>query len=84
MLYGTTPIANAIVVATSTAGDVVPTTSSESGRFGLQLDPSKTWSIKVFPVNSPTGLQIADKTISTVTFTGGSANLGNVDMVLKA
>jgi hypothetical protein len=84
LLYGTTPIANAIVVATSTAGDVVPTTSSESGRFGLQLDPSKTWSIKVFPVNSPTGLQIADKTISTVTFTGGSANLGNVDMVLKA
>lgn len=84
LLYGTTPIANAIVVATSTSGDVVPTTSAENGKFGLQLDASKTWSIKIFPVNSPTGLQIADKTISTVTFTAGSANLGNIAMALKA
>jgi hypothetical protein len=79
----TTAVANAVVVATSTVGDVLVTTSAENGKFGLQLDASKSWSLKIFPTNASTGLQFADKTISSVTFSGGSADLGNIAMVLK-
>lgn len=81
---GTTPVVNAIIVATSTSGDVVVTSSGANGKFGLQLDASKTWSIKIFPVNGSTGNQFADKSISTVTFSGGSANLGIIPMVIKS
>ena len=81
---GTTAVANAVVVATSTVGDVLVTTSAENGKFGLQLDASKSWSLKIFPTNASTGLQFADKTISSVTFSGGSANLGDIAMVLKS
>jgi len=31
----------------------VITSTSASGRYGLQLDPAKSWTIKVFPINKP-------------------------------
>jgi hypothetical protein len=64
-------VIGAFVIASSTVGDIVPTTSGENGRFGLQLDPAKTWTIKVVPVSSitlPNGtiVKLASKDITSV------------------
>lgn len=66
--YGTTLVSGAFVIATSTAGDIVPTTSGANGKFGLQLDPAKTWTIKIVPVSLVNGDQLATYSISTVSF----------------
>jgi hypothetical protein len=53
---GTTPLVGAIVYAnTSDAVDettAIITSTGADGRYGLQLDPTKTWNIKVFPTGA--------------------------------
>jgi hypothetical protein len=81
--YGTTLVSGAFVIATSTAGDIVPTTSGENGRFGLQLDPAKTWSIKIVPVSLVSGVQLATYTISTVAVSSSTNDLGDIPLVIQ-
>ncbi len=81
--YGTTLVSGAFVIATSTAGDIVPTTSGENGRFGLQLDPAKTWSIKIVPVSLVSGVQLASYTISTVAVSSNTNDLGDIPLVIQ-
>jgi hypothetical protein len=74
-------VVGAFVVATSTAGDIVPTTSGENGRFGLQLDPAKTWTLKVVPVSLINGtIRLAPKDIS-VSMTPSGADLNDQFLV---
>jgi hypothetical protein len=79
--YGTSLVSGAFVIATSTAGDIVPTTTGENGRFGLQLDPAKTWSIKIVAVAAVSGDSLAAKSISTVTVSSSTNDLLDIIMV---
>ena len=79
--YGTTLVSGAFVIATSTVGDVVPTTTGENGRFGLQLDPTKTWSIKIVAVAAFNGDQLAAKSIPTVVVSSNTNDLNDILMV---
>ena len=81
--YGATLVSGAFVIATSTAGDIVPTTSGENGRFGLQLDPAKTWSIKIVPVSLVSGVQLANYPISTVAVSSSTNDLGDISLVIQ-
>ncbi|CAN2227838.1 hypothetical protein MCERE85_01383 [Candidatus Nanopelagicaceae bacterium] len=84
--YGAILVSGAFVVATSTAGDIVPTTSGENGRFGLQLDPAKTWSIRVVTVTTVNGDSLAAYPISSVTAPSGSTpnDLGDIILVKQS
>lgn len=53
------------------------------GKFGFQVDTTKTWVIKIFPANDPTGTQLANKTVSAITFSGSSKELGDISLVVK-
>jgi hypothetical protein len=86
--YGTTLVSGAFVIATSTAGDIVPTTSGENGRFGLQLDPAKTWSIRIVAVaavkvaiDAVSADLLAAKAIPTVTVSSSTNDLADIIMV---
>jgi hypothetical protein len=79
--YGTTLVSGAFVIATSTAGDIVPTTTGENGRFGLQLDPAKTWSIRIVAVAAVNGDLLAAKSIPTVTVSSSTNDLTDIFMV---
>jgi len=61
---GGTAIAGAIVYAnlSDATGDTtsVITATDANGNYGLQLDNSKTWIIKVFPINAVTDVQYRD------------------------
>ena len=81
--YGATLVSGAFVIATSTVGDIVPTTSGENGRFGLQLDPAKTWSIKIVPVSLVSGVQLANYPISTVAVSSSTNDLGDISLVIQ-
>ena len=81
--YGTTLVSGAFVIATSTAGDIVPTTSGTNGKFGLQLDPTKTWSIKIVPVSLVNGDSLATYSISTVSVSVNTNDLLDIVLVKK-
>jgi hypothetical protein len=63
---GTTPIAGAIVyaniVGATNEDRAVVTCTVSDGTYGFTLDPSYQWNIRVFPANSSTGPQYANKT----------------------
>jgi hypothetical protein len=79
--YGTTLVSGAFVIATSTAGDIVPTTSGANGKFGLQLDPNKTWSIKIVPVSLVNGDQLASLSVTTVPVSNPTNDLLDITLV---
>lgn len=64
-MYGSNPVAGAIVTATDTTNSAnqVTTATDANGDFSLQLDPSKLWNISVTPVNTPSDPVILKPTI---------------------
>jgi len=65
------PLVGAIVYANNPnavdESTAVITSTGADGRYGLQLDPTKTWTIKIFPVASP------GETLGTASQTGVTA-----------
>ena len=53
-------VAGAIVAAIASDLTTLTTTTNENGRFGLDLDPTKTWTITVIP----SGTKLANKTLT--------------------
>ena len=53
-------VAGAIVAAVAADATTLTTTTNENGRFGLDLDPAKTWTITIIP----SGTRLANKTLT--------------------
>jgi hypothetical protein len=66
---GGTAIAGAIVYAnwSNDAATAVVTATDATGNYGLQLDDSKSWTIKVFPINASGDVQYADGLVQAFT-----------------
>jgi hypothetical protein len=60
-------VVGAIVVAIANDATTITTTTNENGRFGLDLDLAKSWTITVIPV----GITLANKTLETAVTTAG-------------
>jgi hypothetical protein len=81
-------VANATVYANVTGASdevyAVVTSTLDNGSFGLNLDPTKNWTIKILPFNaSGSTEQLAVLTLDPPVFTGGSKDYGYIDMKLK-
>ena len=65
--------------------DSIATSTNALGVFGLNLDPNKTWTIKIFPFNVLGATEVlANKTLNTsLTGWGGTADFGNITLALK-
>lgn len=76
-------VAGAIVFAESADHDTVQATTNSTGNFGMQLDPSKTWTLKVFYVNPPDTQSLLGQQLDPqpVVFANNSAT---VSLVLPA
>ena len=62
----------------------VVTSTLEDGSFGLNLDATKSWAIKILPFNvTGVGEQLAVKNLASPAFTGGAFSYGDISMVLK-
>ena len=60
-------VVGAIVAAVATDATTLTTTTNEAGRFGLDLDLTKSWTITVIP----SGTTLANKTLTTAVTTAG-------------
>jgi hypothetical protein len=60
-------VVGAIVAAIATDATTLTTTTNEAGRFGLDLDLTKSWTITVIP----SGTTLANKTLTTAVTTAG-------------
>jgi hypothetical protein len=73
-----------VVGATDEVFAVVTSTLETDGSFGLNLDPSKSWAIKILPFNvTGVGEQLAVKNLASPVFTNGAASYGDITMSLK-
>lgn len=71
------------VGATDESGAVISCTSDE-GLYGLDLDKTKTWEIKIFPVNKNGETALASKTVSDVQpLNSGTKTLSNIQLANK-
>jgi hypothetical protein len=62
----------------------VVTSTLVDGSFGLTLDPTKSWVIKILPFNvTGVGEQLAIKTLASPSFRGDSYSYGDIGMLLK-
>lgn len=61
----------------------VVTSTLEDGSFGLNLDSTKSWSIKILPFNVAGPEQLAIKNLASPAFTGGAYSYGDITMSLK-
>ena len=82
-------VANATVYANVTGASdevySVVTTTLENGRFGLNLDPSKNWTIKILPFNvTGAAEQLAVKTLDLPAFSAGSKAYDDIPMIVKS
>jgi hypothetical protein len=60
-------VVGAIVAAIANDATTITTTTNENGRFGLDLDLAKSWTITVIPA----GTTLANKTLTTPVTTAG-------------
>ena len=60
-------VVGAIVAAIANDATTLTTTTNENGRFGLDLDLAKSWTITVIP----SGTTLANKTLATAVTTAG-------------
>jgi hypothetical protein len=60
-------VVGAIVAAVANDATTLTTTTNENGRFGLDLDLTKSWTITVIP----SGSKLANKTLTTAVTTAG-------------
>jgi hypothetical protein len=60
-------VVGAIVAAVANDATTLTTTTNENGRFGLDLDLTKSWTITVIP----SGSTLANKTLTTAVTTAG-------------
>ena len=80
-------VANATVYANVTGATdetfAVVTSTLDNGTFGLNLDSTKSWSIKILPFN-PTGAteRLAVKNLASPDFVGGAYSYGDIAMGL--
>lgn len=84
LVVGATVYAN--VTGASDESEAVTTSTNVLGVFGLNLDPSKTWTIKIFPFNATGATEkLANKTYETnITGWGSGTNsLGDITLALK-
>jgi hypothetical protein len=61
------PVAGAIVVAVANDSTTITTTTNENGRFGLDLDLTKSWRVTVIP----SGTTLANQTLTAEITTAG-------------
>jgi hypothetical protein len=80
-------VANATVYANVTGATdetfAVVTSTLDNGTFGLNLDSTKSWSIKILPFN-PSGAteRLAVKNLASPVFSGGAYSYGDITMGL--
>jgi hypothetical protein len=55
-------------------------TTDSSGKFGFTVDASKNWAIKIFP----SGTVLAIKSVTNISFSGSTKDLGDVALGLKS
>jgi hypothetical protein len=71
------------VGATDESGAVISCTSDE-GLYGLELDKTKTWEIKIFPVTKNGETALASQTVSNVQpLNSGTKTLSNIQLANK-
>ena len=74
------------VTGASTEDDAVTTSTNAAGVFGLNLDPSKTWTIKIFPFNAAGATEVLANLVKTTSLTGwggGTYEFGDIQLALK-
>jgi hypothetical protein len=79
-------IVYANVTGASTEDDAVTTSTNSAGVFGLNLDPSKTWTIKIFPFNATGATEVLANLVKTTSLTGwggGTYEFGDIQLALK-
>lgn len=84
VVVGATIYAN--VTGASTEDDAVTTSTNIAGVFGLNLDPSKTWTIKIFPFNATGATEVLANKVQTTSLTGwgsGTYQFGDITLALK-
>jgi hypothetical protein len=84
LVVGATIYAN--VTGATDEVDSVTTSTNALGVFGLNLDPNKTWTIKIFPFNAIGATEVLANKTYTPNITGwgsGTNELGDITLALK-
>ena len=55
-------------------------TTDSSGKFGFTVDTTKNWAVKIFP----SGTVLAIKSVTNISFSGSSKDLGDIALGLKS
>jgi len=81
-IAGAVVYANLVVagVMSTNSATAITTSTNATGGFGLQLDPTKQWRIKILPVGRAD--LAAYLSATDITFSGDLADLGTINLVL--
>ena len=84
VVVGATIYAN--VTGASDEVEAVTTSTNTFGVFGLNLDPNKSWTIKIFPFNASGATEVLANRVNIPSITGwgnGTYDFNDIQMVLK-